>query len=62
MIGWLQPWWQWQAWGRFHGLRIRKNFKTCEEAAAEQTALERKPLQIASGQRAVATSLAEDQV
>ena len=52
----------WRVDGRIHGLRIRKNFKTREEAAAEQAALELKSLQIASGQRAVATSLAEDQV
>ena len=30
----------WRVDGRFHGLRIRKNFKTREEAAAEQAALE----------------------
>jgi integrase len=52
----------WRVDGRIHGLRIRKNFKTREEAAAEQAALELKSLQIASGQHAVATSLAEDQV
>jgi integrase len=52
----------WRVDGRINGLRIRKNFKTREEAAAEQAALELKSLQIASGQRAVATSLAEDQV
>jgi len=52
----------WRVDGRINGLRIRKNFKTREEAAAEQAARELKSLQIASGQRAVATSLAEDQV
>jgi hypothetical protein len=52
----------WRVDGRLHGLRIRKNFKTREEAAAEQAALEVKSLQIASGMRSVATSLTEDQV
>jgi integrase len=52
----------WRVDGRLHGLRIRKNFKTREEAAAEQATLEVKSLQIASGMRSVATSLTEDQV
>ena len=52
----------WRVEGRLHGLRIRKNLKTREEAAAEQAALELRSLQNASGLRAVATSLAEDQV
>ena len=52
----------WRVEGKFHGLRIRKNFKTREEAAAEQAALELKSLQIAAGLRPVMSSLSEDQV
>jgi integrase len=52
----------WRVEGKLHGLRIRKNFKTREEAAAEQAALELKSLQIASGLRPVMSSLTEDQV
>jgi integrase len=52
----------WRVKGKLHGLRIRKNFKTREEAAAEQSALELKSLQIASGLRPVMSSLTEDQV
>jgi integrase len=46
----------------FHGVRIRRNFKTQEEAAAEKAALELKALQMASSLCAVTTSLSEDQV
>ena len=35
--------------GYFNGVRIRKNFKTREEAAAEQTMLELKALNAANG-------------
>jgi len=52
----------WRVDGRIHGLRIRKNFKTREEAAAEQAVLELKSLQAASGLRPVMSSLTEDQV
>ena len=48
--------------GRLHGVRIRRNFKTQEEAAAEKAALELKSLQTASGLRSVTTFLATDQV
>src|SRR5580658_9855899 len=48
--------------GRLHGVRIRRNFKTREEAAAEVAALELKALQMASSLCAVTTCLAEDQV
>jgi integrase len=52
----------WRVTGRLHGLRIRKNFKTREEAAAEQAALDLKALQISSGMHLVTTSLTEAQV
>ncbi len=48
--------------GRLNGVRIRRNFKTREEAAAEKAALEVKALQVASNLRAVSTSLTEVQV
>jgi hypothetical protein len=48
--------------GSLHGVRIRRNFKTQEEAAAEKAALEVKALQMASSLRAVTTSLTEVQV
>ncbi len=52
----------WRVEGRLHDVRIRKNFKTREEAAAEKSSLEIKSLQTASGLREVATSLTSDQV
>jgi len=48
--------------GHLHGVRIRRNFKTQEEASAEKAALELKALQLASSLCAVTTCLAEDQV
>ena len=48
--------------GYLNGNRIRRNFKTREEAAAEQAALTIKALQLASNLRSVSTSLTEDQV
>jgi integrase len=48
--------------GRLNGVRIRRNFKTQEEAATEKAALELKALQLASDLRTVTTCLAEDQV
>jgi integrase len=48
--------------GRLNGVRIRRNFKTLEEAATEKAALELKGLQIGSNLQAVTTFLAEDQV
>ncbi len=48
--------------GQLNGVRIRRNFKTQEEAAAEKAVLEVKALQMASSLCAVTTRLAEDQV
>jgi hypothetical protein len=48
--------------GDLNGVRIRRNFKTQEEAATEKAALELKALQLVSNLRAVTTVLAEDQV
>ena len=52
----------WRVDGRLNGVRIRRNFKTQEEAAAEKATLEIKALQLASGLRGVTTCLTEDQV
>lgn len=52
----------WRVTGWLHGLRVRKNFKSREEAAAEKAALEIKAVQTANGMRTVATTLTEDQV
>ena len=52
----------WRVAGWLHGLRIRKNFKTQEEAAAEKAALEIKAAQFASGIRSTATFLTDDQL
>ncbi|MGA3007557.1 MAG: hypothetical protein ABSE59_06665 [Opitutaceae bacterium] len=51
----------WRVAGILHGLRVRKNFRTREEAFAEKAALELKALQIAAGQRPVVTNLTQDQ-
>jgi integrase len=51
----------WRVAGQIHGERIRRNFKTREEAAAEKSALEIKALQAATGQRALLSSLADHQ-
>ena len=48
--------------GHLNGVRIRRNFKTQEEAAALKATLELKALQMKSSLRAVTTCLAEDQV
>lgn len=48
--------------GWLHGLRVRKNFKTREEAAAEKAVLEIKSLQATAGLRSIATVLTEAQV
>jgi hypothetical protein len=48
--------------GQLNGVRIRRNFKSQEEAAAEKGVLELKALQLASSLCAVTTCLAEDQV
>ncbi|MDF9828511.1 integrase [Ereboglobus sp. PH5-10] len=47
--------------GWFHGERVRKNFKTRQEAAAEKSALEIKSIQAASGLRPTATILTPEQ-
>ncbi len=52
----------WRVDGRLNGVRIRRNFKTQEEAAAEKAALEIKALQLASSLHAVTTTLSTDQV
>jgi integrase len=51
----------WRVTGNLHGLRVRKNFKTREEAAAEKATLEIKALQAASGLRTLVTSLTDEQ-
>jgi hypothetical protein len=48
--------------GRLNGVRIRRNFKTQESAAAEKATLEIKGLQMASNLRLVTTVLTEEQV
>ena len=52
----------WRVDGYFNGVRIRKNFKTREEAAAEQTMLELKALNAANGLHTIATVLTAEQV
>ena len=52
----------WRVGGFLHGIRIRRNFKTREEAAAEKATLEIKALQASSGLRSIATALKEEQV
>lgn len=52
----------WRVSGFLHGVRVRRNFQTREEAAAERATLEIKALQSASGLRSIATALTEDQV
>ena len=52
----------WRVDGRLHGVRYRKNFKTREEAAAEQSTLELKALNAANDLRTVATVLTTEQV
>src|ERR1035437_2291106 len=52
----------WRVAGWLHGVRIRKNFKSKEAAAAEKAVLELKALQIDAGLRTSATCLSEEQV
>jgi integrase len=52
----------WRVDGRLHGVRIRRNFKTREAAAAEKTALEIKELQAAAGLQVATTFLTGDQL
>jgi hypothetical protein len=52
----------WRVDGRLHGVRIRKNFKTREEAIAEKGTLELKAMQADTGMRSVGTFLTEEQL
>jgi integrase len=52
----------WRVSGFLHGVRIRKNLKTREEAAAEKATLEIKAMQAASGLRTAVTSLTDVQL
>ncbi len=52
----------WRVAGWLHGVRIRKNFKTRDEAAAEKAALEIKALQTDSGLRPQTTFLTAEQL
>jgi hypothetical protein len=52
----------WRVTGWLHGVRIRKNFKTREEAAAEKAVLELSALQATAGMRAAMTFLADEQL
>ncbi len=52
----------WRVSGSLNGERIRRNFKTREEAAAEKGVLEIRAVQSTSGLRAIATALTEAQV
>lgn len=47
--------------GYLHGERVRRNFATREEAAAEKTTLEIQAHQVAAGYRPVLTTLTESQ-
>jgi len=49
----------WRVAGLLHGVRIRKNFKTKEEAAAEKIMLEIGALQATAGMRVAATFLSD---
>lgn len=52
----------WRVSGWLAGVRIRKNLKTREEAAAEKAALELRAIQQTSGVRLAATFLSDDQL
>jgi len=52
----------WRVAGWLHGVRIRKNFKTKEEAAAEKACLELKAMQVTSGLRSATTFLGDEQL
>ena len=52
----------WRASGWLHGLRVRKNFKSREEAGAELAALEAKAAQAAGNVRGTSTFLTDDQL
>src|SRR5476651_404391 len=52
----------WRVSGWLHGVRIRKNFKAREEAAAEKSVLEIRAVQAAAGLRSGTTFLAAPQL
>jgi len=52
----------WRVEGYLHGVRFRKNFKTREEAAAEQAALEIRAINEANGLHTIATPLTPERV
>ena len=52
----------WRVSGWLHGLRVRKNFKSREEAGAEMAALEAKAAQAAGNVRGTSTFLTDDQL
>ncbi len=52
----------WRVTGWLHGQRVRKNFKSHEEASAEKASLEIKAFQATSGLRSIATPLTDEQV
>jgi integrase len=52
----------WRVSGNLHGVRMRKNFASKDEARAEKATLELKALQNASGLRASATHLTDEQL
>jgi integrase len=52
----------WRVSGNLHGVRVRKNFSSKEEARAEKAALELRALQNASGLRASSTFLTDEQL
>jgi integrase len=52
----------WRVDGRLHGVRIRKNFKTREEAIAEKATQELKALQADAGLQSATTFLSEEQL
>lgn len=52
----------WRLSGWLNGVRIRRNFRTREEAAAEKASIEIKALHATSGLRMIATTLTQDQL
>jgi hypothetical protein len=52
----------WRVAGWLHGVRIRKNYKSKEEAAAEKATLELKAVQTTAGLRSATTFLVDEQL
>ncbi len=50
----------WRVAGWLHGVRIRKNYKSKEEAAAEKATLELKAVRTTTGLRSATTFLVKD--